>query len=45
MQTIEELSASLKQKISDQPIEKIKLEKTVSYSKHPFRVPENWQRI
>ncbi len=41
MQTIEELSASLKQKISDQPIEKIKLEETVSYSKHPFRVPEN----
>ncbi|MGN0149748.1 MAG: ParB N-terminal domain-containing protein [Clostridia bacterium] len=41
VQTIEELSASLKQKISDQPIEKIKLEETVSYSKHPFRVPEN----
>lgn len=41
MQTIEELSASLKQKISDQPIEKIKLEETVSYSKHPFRVLEN----
>lgn len=41
MQTIEELSASLKQKISDQPIEKIKLEETVPYSKHPFRVPED----
>lgn len=41
MQTIEELSVSLKQKISDQPIEKIKLEETVPYSKHPFRVPED----
>lgn len=41
MQSAEELSASLKQKISDLPIVKIKLEETVSYSKHPFKVPEN----
>lgn len=36
MQTIEELSASLKQKISDQPIEKIKVRRNSIVFQAPF---------